>query len=93
MALISKLYQRGDESAAHYVRHKGDRSSNWAHVPKNKRKGKVIRVNIWTADQESKHGCGSAFAYMDGSAMSDDDMLKLLGTSVSSDPLLLLLGK
>jgi hypothetical protein len=60
MALISSIYKRGDESAAHYKRQRNDRSRNWANDLKNaaaaNRERKVTRVNIHTHAYESVHG-------------------------------------
>lgn len=60
MALISSIYKRGDESAAHYKRSKGTRSSNWADVPRNKRQcnkeRKTTIINLAQHAYECKHG-------------------------------------
>lgn len=93
MALISKIYQRGDESNAHYTKGVATRSTNWANVPKNNRlsrkMGKQRSINPHTHVFECKHGYGNGLVYMDGSSMSDEDMLKLL---VPTDPLVLIMG-
>jgi hypothetical protein len=60
--LISSIYTRGDESSAHYIRGKGDRSSNWANVPKNKRPpvgSKIRNINVAQHEYEMKHGYAS----------------------------------
>ncbi len=63
MALISSIYKRGDESAAHYKRSKGTRSSNWANVPKNNRQCNKERtttiINVHQHSYEVKHGYGA----------------------------------
>jgi len=63
MALISSIYKRGDESRAHYVRTKGERSSNWANVPKNNRQCAKERtttiINPAQHAYEVKHGYGA----------------------------------
>jgi hypothetical protein len=80
--LISMIYLRGDESAAHYVRTNGDRSSNWANVPRNKRAsrkmGKASSINVAQHEWECKHGYGSAFTYIDNTPMSDEDVMKMM---------------
>lgn len=57
-SLISSIYKRGDESAAYYKRQRSDRSSNWAHVPKNAKvkATKPKHINVAQHEWEVKHG-------------------------------------
>ena len=66
--LIGSIYQRGDESAAHYTdTHKARR--HWSFAPKNNKRGKAKRVNVWLHAYEMQHGIGSTI---------DDPLLEML---------------
>jgi hypothetical protein len=83
--LISSIYQQGDLSAAH---HKARGRGHWSFDGKKRaRKGKTTIINPAQHAFEQVHGYGSAFTYMDGSAMSMEDVLHVL-KNTPTDPLL-----